>query len=459
MRILILGAGQVGTTVARQLAREDSQITLVDRDPEALARAARALPIQTVLGHCAHPEVLKQAGIEDADLVLAVTDSDETNMLASQIAYSLYHTPTRLARVRGLDYTRHSELFAPGAVPIDHLINPEALVTRFIERLIRRPGSLQILDFAGGRVQLAVVRADARSPMSGRLLRNTVARFGRARARVIALVRDELLLMPGEGTVVEPGDEVYLLASARDLPDTIARFHRDDRPNRRVMIAGGGHIGLELARTLERRHRVKVIERDLGRCRQLAQQLERTIVLHGDAADVALLREEDVHRTDVFCALTGDDDSNLIAALLARNLGVRKSLCIVNRPSSVGLARSGAVDIVINPAEITLGALLGYVRQGDIVAAHPLRNGAAEALELVARGDAPNSRLVGRRIGAIAWPPGARVAAIVRGDQVILCDEHTTICTDDHLVVFLGDRREVHALEKLFEVGLGFFDA
>lgn len=456
MKIIILGAGQVGRTVAQSLVNESNDITVVDHQAALLKDLQERIDIKTVIGHASHPSVLERAGINDADMVLAVTNSDETNMIACQIAHSLFNTPACLARVRSLDYLTHPELFTPNAIPVDVLISPEQLVTRFIQQLIEQPGVLQILDFLDGRVQLVAVRAHHGGPLVGHELRNLVKQLPKNETRVVAIFRRDRAIIPNGDTVVETDDEVFFLAERRDIPALVAAFRRTDRPNRRIIIAGGGNIGKRLAELTESRFQVKLIERNHERCRYLAESLHKTMVLQGDAGDSDLLIEEGIGDTDVYCAVTDDDEVNILSAMLAKRLGARKTMIIINRQSYVDLAERTAVDIAVSPAQVTIGALLTHIRRGDVIAVHSLRRGAAEAIEIIAHGDQQTSRVVGKRIHELPLPEGTTVGIIARGDGLIFPHNDTLIESDDHIVLFLTDKRKIVEVERLFQVAVTF---
>ena len=456
MKIIILGAGQVGSTVAQGLASEANDITVVDRTPQLLAALQERTDIRTVVGHASHPDVLREAGIEDADMILAVTNSDEINMIACQVAQSLFHTPIRLARVRGLDYLAHPQLFRPEAVPIDFIVSPEQLVTTFIRHLIESPGVLQILDFADGKAQLVAVQAQHGGALVGKELRTLREWKPAAETRVVAIYRRDRAIFPEGETVIEAGDEVFFLAARQHIRPLVTAFRQSDKRNRRVIIAGGGNIGKRLAETIESVYHVKIIELDGGRCHVLAESLHRTIVLHGDAADEDLLKQEDIEDTDIYCAVTNDDEANILSAMLAKRLGARKVVAIINRTSYAELAEGAAVDIAISPAQITIGVLLTYIRRGDVVAVHSLRRGAAEAIELIAHGDRATSQVVGVSIEELPLPRGTTVGAIVRGDKLVFPSRETVIESEDHVILFLVDKRKIADVERLFQVSITF---
>ena len=456
MKIIILGAGQVGSSVANNLASEANDITVVDQDAILLQDLQDRLDIRTVQGQASHPDVLERAGADDADMIIAVTNSDETNMVACQTSWTLFHTPTKIARVRAPEYLAHPALFSQGALPIDVLISPEQLVTDYILRLIEHPGALQVLDFAGGRVRLVAVHAYHDGPLVGHELRTLNEHLRGAEARVAAIYRRGRAIQPEGHTVIEANDEVFFVAAANNIPAVMAELRKAEKPFRRLIFAGGGNIGRRLATALEARYRVKIIEHNAEQARRVAEDLRHTIVLQGDAADEDLLIEENIEDTDVFCAVTNDDEANILSAMLAKRLGARKVMALINRVAYVDLVHSGTVDIAISPQHATIGTLLTHVRRGDVVMVHSLRRGAAEAIEAVAHGDSNSSRVVGRMVEEIKLPHGTSIGAIVRGEEVIIAHHDTRIESEDHVVLFLTDKRRIADVERLFQVGITF---
>ncbi len=456
MKIIILGAGQVGSSVAYNLASEDNDITVVDTDPGVLQNLQDKLDLRTVTGIASHPSVLRRAGAEDADMILAVTRSDEVNMIACQIAYTLFHTPTKIARLRSVEYQGEQRLFAQEAIPVDVLITPELLVTDYVRRLIEYPGALQVLDFAGGRVRLVGVKAFHGGPLVGHALRTLKEHMPKADNRVAAIYRQGRAIIPTGDTMIEADDEVFFVAAQENIRAVMSELRRLDRPVKRVMLAGGGNIGHNLARRLEKNYRVKLIETVGERARFLAESLEQTIVLHGDAADRELLMEENIEDMDVFCSLTNDDEANILSAMLAKRMGATKVMALINRPAYVELVESGIIDVAISPQQVTIGSLLAHVRRGDVVAVHSLRRGAAEAIEAIAHGDRHTSRVVGRRICEVALPNGVTIGALVRGDEVLIAHGDLIIHAGDHVILFLVDKKRIHEVEKLFQVSVTF---
>jgi trk system potassium uptake protein TrkA len=451
MKIVILGAGQVGRTAAYQLSREEAnEVTVVDTDEEILRDLQDRIDIRTVAGNAAYPTVLEAAGAAEADIIVALTNSDEVNMMACEVAYTLYRTPTKIARIRSVEYTSHPELFSEDALAVDVFISPEQLVTEYIERLIRYPGTLQVLDFADGKVRLVGLRARKSGPLVGRCLRELRDHLPNAEARVLAIYRGGRMIRPEGDTVIEDGDEVFFLAARDSMRRVMGEMRKSENPVRRVVVAGGGNIGLRLARTLEKNSQVKLIERDARRARRVSEVLENSIVLNGDAADEELLLEENIDSTDVFVAVTNSEEANILSAMLAKRLGAHKVMALINKPSYADLMESGSIDVAISPQTITIGSLLAHVRRGDVVQVHALKRGAAEALEAIVHGSESSSRVVGRRVEEIRLPEGAAIGAIVRGDEVIMAHHDTVVRADDHVIVFLADRRHVEAVERLF---------
>jgi trk system potassium uptake protein len=451
VKIVILGAGTVGRSAAQSLSREEAnEVTVVDIDEDILRNLQDRLDVRTVAGNASYPTVLEAAGVPEADIIVALTNSDEVNMIACEVAYTLYRTPTKIARIRSAEYTSRPELFSDNALSVDVYISPEQLVTEYVERLIKYPGALQVLDFADGKVQLVGVRALRGGLLVGHCLRELPEHLTRADARVVAIYRAGRSVQPEGDTVIEDGDEVFFLVARADIKRVMGEMRKQDSPVKRVVIAGGGNIGLRLARSLEKHSQVKLIERDLRKARKASEILENAIVLNGDAADEELLIEENIDSADVFAALTNSEEANILSAMLAKRLGAHKVMALINKPSYADLMESGSIDIAISPQTITIGSLLAHVRRGDVVRVHSLRRGAAEALEAVVHGDETSSRVVGKRVEQIQLPEGTSIGAIVRGDEVLMAHHDTVVQADDHAILFLSDRRHLDAVERLF---------
>ncbi|MDX1297278.1 MAG: Trk system potassium transporter TrkA [Pseudomonas sp.] len=457
MKIIILGAGQVGGTLAEHLASEANDITVVDTDGERLRDLGDRLDIRTVQGRGSFPTVLRQAGADDADMLVAVTNSDEINMIACQVAYSLFHTPTKIARVREAAYLTRSGLFCNESIPVDVLISPEQVVTNYIKRLIEYPGALQVIDFADGKAQLVAVKAYYGGPLVGQQLRQLREHMPNVDTRVAAIFRRNRAIMPKGDTVIEADDEVFFIAAKAHIRAVMSEMRRMEDSYKKIVIAGGGHIGERLAEAIESRYQVKIIEMNPARCRYLSETLDSTIVLQGSASDRDLLVEENISDADLFLALTNDDEANIMSSLLAKRLGARKVMTIINNPAYVDLVQGGEIDIAISPQMATIGTLLTHVRRGDIESVHSLRRGAAEAIEAIAHGDSKSSKVVGRAIKDIDLPPGGTIGAIIRNEEVLIAHDATVIESGDHVILFLVDKKYIRDAERLFQVGLTFF--
>ena len=457
MKILILGAGQVGSTVAESLVGEANDITIVDTDAAKLRLLQDRFDLRTLVGNASHPSVLERAGIADADMLLAVTQSDEVNMVACKLAASLHNTPTRIARIRAADYLQHPEIFSSDNFCVDFSICPEQILTDYIRKLVEFPEALQVLEFADGRVSLVAVKVLENGSLAGRELRHLRSNMPNIDTRVAAIFRQDRPLIPEGNTVIEVGDEIFFIAATENIRAVMKELRHMDKQAKRVMIVGGGNIGRRLARALEHDYQVKLIDHNKKSCELLAGELSRTLVLNGDGTDEKLLESEHIAEVDVFCALTNDDENNIMASLLAKKGGARKVVALINRSAYVGVVQGGQIDIALSPAHVTIGSLLAYVRRGDVAIVHALRRGAAEALELVVHGDRHSCGVVGRRIEEIELPKGATIGAVVRGEQVIMGHHDTVIEAGDHVIVFVINKKMIHKVEKLFQVSAGFF--
>jgi trk system potassium uptake protein TrkA len=462
MNIIILGAGRVGESVAESLSSEHNDITVIDQDPARLRLLEERLDLRGVVGNGIQPSVLDEAGARDADMLIACAAADESNLVVCKIAHDLFNVPTTVARLRSPEFNEGDTLLGKSGFAVDHVICPEESVMKYIHQLIDYPEALQVLQFAQGRASLIVVRATGGSALVGHTIGEFRERLPDAQMRVVALYRLDAELPAVASTRILAGDEVFVLADSQQIREVIAGIHRLDKPVQRLMIAGGGRVGLRLARSLSGQCEVKLIERDQKRCEYLASQLPgRMLILQGDGADEDLLLEENVGEMDLFLSLTSDDEDNIMSAMLAKRLGARRVMALINRRAYADMMQGSTIDIAISPAQTVIGELLAHVRRGDVAAVHSLRRGAAEALEGVARGDVKTSRLVGRRVQEIKLPEGARIGVIVRGEgrqgEVLMPHHDTLIETDDHIVIFIPHKRMVREVEKLFQVSATFF--
>lgn len=484
MKIIILGAGRVGQSVADSLVSEKNDITVIDTDAARLRDLESRFDLRGVVGSGIEPAVLAEAGAKDTDLLIACAAQDETNLVCCKVAQLMFNIPTRIARVRSAGLECDERLVGAEGFAVDRIICPEESLTRYIGKLIEYPEAMQVREFAGGRACLVAVRARAGAPMVSHTVGELREEHPDLGVRVVAIYRrlpdepDRFIACDGN-TRIEPGDEVFMLAAREHIKDVLAAMHRrqsqPQHPVRRIMIAGGGRVGLRLARQLGQaggRFHIKIIEEYSERCVELASVLpSEVLVLQGDATDEGLLGQESIEEVDLFLALTDDDEDNIMSCLLAKRMGARRVLALINRRSYADLMHGTQIDIALSPAQAMLGELLAYVRRGDVQAVHSLRRGVAEALEIVARGDRKSSRVVGRKVGELHLPHEVHMGLIVRGipcedeeaaepprePEVIIPRSTTVIESNDHVVFFLPHKRLVPEVEKLFRVSATFF--
>ncbi|MGX3067418.1 Trk system potassium transporter TrkA [Ursidibacter arcticus] len=457
MKIIILGAGQVGATLAENLVNDDNDITIIDDDHSRLGKLQDKHDLQVLKGNAASPRVLREAGASDADLLVAVTNSDESNMIACQIAYTLFNIPTKIARIRNPDYVRERDvLFNNDVLPIDHIIAPELLVTQEILRLIDYPGALQIAHFANDLVSLVSVKAYYGGPLVGYPISALTDHLPHIETRIVSIFRQEKAFVPQGSTIIEAGDEVFFICATPHIKAVMAELQRLERPHKRVMIIGGGNIGTALAKSLEDKCSVKLIERDTEKATKLAEKLAKTLVLCGDASDQELLFEEHIENVDLFLALTSDDEANIMSSLLAKRLGAKKAIVLVQKMAYLHLIQGGTIDIALSPQQATISALSSHVRKSDIVKVASFKQGLVEGIEVIAHGDYSTSKVVGRTVGEIKLPQGAIIGAIVRNGLVIIAHKSTMIEENDRVILLINDKKQVNDIEKLFQISTFF---
>ncbi len=457
MKILILGAGQVGSTLAKYLASDsENDIAIIDKDELNLSSLKRYLDIKTVCGYASYPNILEEAGIKKMDMVIAVTHSDEGNILACQMAHTLYQVDKKIARIRTAEYLHRKELFSPNAIPIDFVITPEVLVTNYIKRVVEEPGAEQVFEFENGLVQLVETKAYAGTPIVGCPIKELHQHLPKTRMRIVSIYRDGKVIPAYGDTVIKDADRVYFVTKKASVSNVLKEFRRLDRAYKNIMIVGGGLIGVNLAKFLEKNYHVRIIEMDKNRVLEITEQLKNTLVLHGNASDERLLLEEGIESTDLFLALTNFDEVNVIVSILAKRLGAHKTLALVKRNVYEDLAKqSEDVDMVISPDQITTSGILAHIRKGDTMMVHSLRQGKAEAIEVIAHGDKDHSDVVGKTIEQINLPEGVVVGTIVRNDEVIMGSRTLVIKEGDHVLIVLSDVSKIHEVEELFK---GYFD-
>ncbi|MFA5984533.1 MAG: Trk system potassium transporter TrkA [Methylococcaceae bacterium] len=451
MRILILGAGMTGSSVAEALASEENDIVVIDSKPALLDALKERFDIATVVGNAAHPSVLEQAGVSNTDIVIAVTDRDETNMLACTIINALYSRPKTIARIRAIDFLKHPKLFGEKGIPVDIVISPEQIVMESIRNLIDLPGVLHISDFADGLVRLFSVKVNDNGFLTGKKIKELKARLSGNKIRIAAIFRQGVPLVANGDAVINTEDEVFFVAPRKEVRQILKDLKKLEAPLKRIIIAGGGHIGKRLALALEKDHHVKIIERNPERAQKIANDLDKTIVLQGDCTDETLLLDESIDKTDLFCAITDHDGENIISASLAKQLGVRKAICLINHKSYAKLLPGTGIDTSVQPNFETLGSILKHVRRCDVERVSSLCGGTAEAIEAIAhKGNGQNS-VVGLQVDAIQWPEGIVLGALIRNRQVVSIHHDTVFAEGDHVVMFAMDKRLVSYIEEKFQ--------
>ena len=450
MKVLILGAGGTGASVAEALADEGNEIVVIDNDPMRLEALKERLKITSIIGNAAHPNILEQAGLADIDLVIAVTDRDETNMLACTIIRKLYGQPKTIARIRAIDYLKNPKLFGPEGVPIDIVISPEQNVMQTIRNLIELPGVLHVSDFANGLIRLFSVKVAAGGFLTGKQIKTLKGRLTEGRIRIVAIFRDGQA-MPADGeAVIQADDEVFFFAPRLEVRRLLKDMGCLEKPIKRITIAGGGHIGKRLAQALEKDHDVKIIESDPKRVKKIANDLDQTTVLQGDCGDETLLLEESIDKTDLFCAITDNDGENIIAASLAKVHGARKAICVLNNLYYNKLLPGTGIDLVVLPNVETLGCILKHVRRYDVAQISLLRNGTAEAIEAIAHKGKGENSVVGRKVDTVGLPEGIVLGALIRNDEAIAIHHDTIFEEGDHVVMFTLDKKLVPSIGEKF---------
>lgn len=457
MNILILGAGQVGSTLAQNLCLEHN-VTVVDISYDQLSILQHRLDIQTVVGSASDPKVLEDAGVNDAEVLIAVTSDDDCNLIACQIAYSLFKTPAKICRVKGHYLDQYPQLFEPGNLAVDTIINPADLVTQRLARQIKHPGAQVVLDFADGKVQVASVRATPPCDLCGRKVQELRHDFADFEVRLLGILRNDKMLEAKPDTVIQPYDDLYFCTRTQDLNKVTQALLKGEQKFRRIMLAGGGNIGIALAQKLEKDYNVKLLERDPKQCEIAAEMLHETVVLMGDAADTELLQSENINEIDLFCSVTNDDEANIMSALLAKRLGARVTISLVNRQTYAHLLieRSPDIDMALSPQRITGGKILTFLLKGDIVNVYPLSDGKSQAIEVIVHGGEKHSKIVGKTISEAKLPNDCEICAIIREDEILFAQDGLQIQDNDRLIIFMFDRKVMPALEKLLQVSPNF---
>ncbi len=458
MKVIVCGAGLVGTTIARQLAAEGNEVTVIDQSVEQAHKLAESYDLRALVGHASHPDLLDRAGAADADMLIAVTYADEVNMVACEVAHALFNVPTKIARIRAQSYLRPewSDLFNGEHISIDHIISPEIEVARAIHRRILTPGAFDMIPFAGDRLRLIGVRLTEDCPVLNTPLRQLTELFPGLEINVCGIARGDEVIVPEGDDQLVADDEIYFVAVTDHVPRAMRLFGHEEREARRLVVAGGGNIGLFLAREIEAQQgavKLKVIEGNRARAEYVAGQLSNSVVIQGDTLDMDILTEAKVQSAEAIIALTNDDEVNILASLLAKRAGCQRAITLVNNPAYENLIGSLGVDVVVNPRSTTVSSILQHVRRGRIRGVHSLRDGGAEVMEAVA---VESSSLLGRPISELDLPAGLMICALIRKDEILIVRSDTEIETGDRMILFVR-KEAVKKVEKLFSVRLEFF--
>ncbi|WP_425404862.1 Trk system potassium transporter TrkA [Hwanghaeella sp.] len=458
MKVVICGAGQVGFHIARYLSSEQNDVTVVDQSPELIGKINDSLDVQAFVGHASHPDVLARAGVGDADMLIAVTFADEVNMIACQVAHSLFNVPTKIARIRQQDYLRDewANLFARDQLPIDVIISPEIEVARAVRRRLHVPGASDIIELADDLVRVIGVRCQEKCPVIHTPLRQLTSLFPDLNITVMAIIRNETLIIPKSTDQMLPGDEVYFCTETGKLSRAMAVFGHEERESRRVIIIGGGNIGVNLANDLENHdnYTVRVIELDKARARKVAELLPTTTIIQGDALDSEILEEANVAHAEAIIAVSDHDETNILASLLAKRYGVDRAVSLINKSSYGPLITTLGIDVVVSPREITASTILQHVRRGRIRSVHTLRDGFAEVIEAEALQTSP---LVGVPLKEAKLPDGVILGAVIRNDSDVIIPRPDTEIFEGDRVVLLAAAQAVKKVEKMFAVRLEYF--
>ena len=452
MKIVILGAGAVGSTLASLLS-EEHDIVIVDNNLSVLGRLEEEADLKTILGGCSYPNILVNADIANADMVVAVTGSDETNIVSCLIAKVLNSSIKTIARVREASYLRGKtkEAMNSGLIPVDIHVSPEQLITDQIQGLIDIPGSLQVLEFGDGLLNLVAVRAVKGGPMIGHEISDLKKHMPRVDTRVAAIFRKGESIIPSGSTTIEADDEVFFISKKGEASNVINEMRTKEDPYNNVIIAGGGKIGSRLAKATEGKHNIKIIESSPERAKYLSEKLSSSVVLRGSVCDKALLHDENIEGTDVFAAVTNDDEANVMSCLLAKEMGAHKVVALINNPAYVDLVQGKGIDIAIAPSQITIGTFLAEIEGKDVVKVHSLRRGAAEAIETLAK-ESPSGKesCIGKELGEISLPEGATIGALIRGNKAKIAHDHVHLRENDHVIVFLTNKKYLKEVKNIF---------
>jgi len=447
MKIIIVGAGQVGSSLSINLVKEGNDVTLIDKSADLLENIAEKVDLQTIHGNGAHPRILEAAGAHKADIIVAVSKSDETNMIACQVAYTVFGVNKKIARIRDLEYLNYENLFADESTPIDFTISPDLIASSYIKKLISFQGTHQVFNFSNEENCFIniIYKENDNNDNSIKYYQSACDKFN---SKICAFIRDDKLFSIEEGDTLENGDELLFICKEESIED-ITKLFKNNKNNKRIMIAGGGNIGKHLSENISDNYQVKVIEADEKRADYLSEIIDDVTIINGDSSNEDLLLEENIEHMDVFCALTNDDEANILSAMLAKKLGSKTVISIINKLSYSDLVEKQEIDITISPEDLTMGSLLTHIRKGSVLKVHSLMHGFLELLELEVR-DKDNSTILGKNIEQINLPENTIVCCIIRNDDFIFDISNILLEQNDRLVC-LVNKKDIKQIEDLFE--------
>ena len=447
MKIIIVGAGQVGSSLSINLVKEGNDVTLIDKSADLLENIAEKVDLQTIHGNGAHPRILEAAGANKADMIVAVSKSDETNMIACQVAYTVFGVEKKIARIRDLEYLNYENLFADESTPIDFTISPDLIASSYIKKLIKYKGTRQVFNFSNDNDCFIniVFKEKNNEENSIMYFQESCEKFN---AKICAFIRKDKLYSIEDGDIIENNDELLLICKEENIEDIMKLFGRN-KNNKRIMIAGGGNIGRHLSENISEDYQVKVIESNEERAEFLSEIIDDVTIINADSSNEDILLEENIEHMDVFCALTNDDEANILSAMLAKKLGSKTVLSIINKISYSDLVENQEIDITVSPEDLTMGALLTHIRKGSIVKAHSLMRGNLELLELELR-DKEDSKIIGKNIEQINISENVIICCIIRDENFIFDISNLLLEKNDRLVC-LVNKKDVKQIEELFE--------
>ncbi len=454
MKIIIIGAGEVGFHIASRLARENKDVVVIDRDQNAIRRVSENIDVQVLMGSGSNPVILEEAGIKEAEILLAVTDSDEINLVACLVANIISPATKKLARIRSAGFDDYHDTFREHSPHIDTVINPEIEVVKTIDSLLSVPGAVDVGEFADGRMKLIGIRLDKTARLAGIRLSDIPSMAGRLNALIAAIIRDEELVIPSGNDKLLPGDLIYFISEKKNLTETLAAFDKYAKPLKRVLIVGGGRIGYRLANLLEKKSvYTKIIERNKDRCAVLAEKMNKTVVLCGDGSDQRLLLEENIRDMDAVITLTNDEETNILVSLLSKSMGAGQAITKISKFSYFPLMATIGMEQVVSPRLSAINTILQHTKRGKVLSAISLKGEQAEVLEAVAL---DTSDIVGKPLKNTVFPKGALLIGIIRDDEAIVPSGDTVVEPDDRIIIF-ARRDAVSKIEKILTVKLEFF--